>query len=148
MVDHQGRLSNPPNHLGRATDRLAEILLRPQPILAERTHPHQRQNRLDPEKIAELVCAYRDGASFAELAQDFGVHRTTVPAVLERNSVQRRPTRPKLNEDDATRAGLLYLSGMSLKSVADELHVDPSTIGASLRRTGVPLRARRGWPPK
>lgn len=47
----------------------------------------QTQIRLNPHQATALAAAYRDGLTMKELAQRFGVHRTTVSALLRRHTV-------------------------------------------------------------
>lgn len=44
----------------------------------------QRQVRLTDGSVARLVASRRSGATIAEVAEDFRVHRTTVMAYLRR----------------------------------------------------------------
>ena len=50
----------------------------------------QTQIRLDPHQVTALAAAYRDGQTVKELAQRYGVHRTTVSALLRRLDVELR----------------------------------------------------------
>ena len=51
----------------------------------------QTQVRLNPDQAKELATAYRAGRTIKELAQRFGVHRTTVSTLLRRFGVEQRP---------------------------------------------------------
>lgn len=51
----------------------------------------QAQIRLAPHQVTALAAAYRDGKTIKELAQLYGVHRTTVSALLRRSDVRQRP---------------------------------------------------------
>jgi DNA-binding MarR family transcriptional regulator len=46
----------------------------------ERPVSRQTQVRLNPDQATALAAAYRDGQTMKELAQRYGVHRTTVSA--------------------------------------------------------------------
>ena len=59
----------------------------------QRARPRQKQRRLSPAEAGQLLDAYRAGAIAVELAARFGVHRTTVAAVLERAGKSRRHQR-------------------------------------------------------
>ena len=50
----------------------------------------QRQVRLNAQQIKALVKEYRAGASAKELAQRFGIHRTTASAILLRQGIEPR----------------------------------------------------------
>ena len=93
----------------------------------------------------ELVAAYQTGDSVEELAEHFGVHRTTVIAHLGRRQVQLRSTFTTWDHDALTAAVAYYASGASLATVAARFGVDPSTVANRFRRAGVVVRPRRGW---
>lgn len=92
-----------------------------------------------------MVAAYRAGASVEELAERFGVHRTTAVAHLRLRQVQRRAAFTAWDHDDLSAAAAHYASGASLASVAARFGVDPSTVANRFRRAGVAIRPRRGW---
>jgi DNA-binding MarR family transcriptional regulator len=50
----------------------------------------QRQHRLKPEEIDELVHAYKAGELIKDLADRFSIHRSTVMAHLQRRDVRLR----------------------------------------------------------
>src|SRR5664280_1793449 len=50
----------------------------------------QAQRRLTPEQQHELVRRYEAGAQMSYLAQHYGVHRSTVSAILKRHAVSTR----------------------------------------------------------
>jgi DNA-binding CsgD family transcriptional regulator len=54
----------------------------------ERPAARQAQVRLDARQADGLAAAYRDGHTMKELAQLYGVHRTTVSALLRRLNVE------------------------------------------------------------
>jgi hypothetical protein len=87
--------------------------------------------------VERLIAAYEEGNSLAQLVARFNVNRTTVLAHLDRNSVPRRQTGPKLS------AGL-YRDGLSLAAIGQRFRVNASTVGKALRRAEVQLRPRRG----
>jgi hypothetical protein len=104
----------------------------------------QRQIRLDAERILELVKAYEGGASVRTLTAQYGIHRTTVMAHLERHGVTRRPNRRKLTDRMVAEATQLYNEGWSTVQLGRRFHVDDETVRRALRRVGVVLRPRRG----
>lgn len=89
--------------------------------------------------------SYRLGGTIDKLAPEFGVHRTTVMATLERQNVARRRTSNKLDRRAIEEAVARYRGGDSLATIADQFGVHPTTIANKLRAAGEPLRARRGW---
>jgi DNA-directed RNA polymerase specialized sigma24 family protein len=50
----------------------------------ERPVSRQTQIRLDPHQATALATAYHEGQTIKDLAQQYGVHRTTVSAILRR----------------------------------------------------------------
>jgi DNA invertase Pin-like site-specific DNA recombinase len=99
--------------------------------------------RLSSPDVHALVEAYGAGSSIYELARQFGIHRSTVSAILERKGVSRRY---RLLEDDRLdRAVELYAAGKSLTDVGAALGVNRSTVALALKKSGASLRPRPGW---
>ena len=92
-----------------------------------------------------LIAAYDEGSSVGQLVARFNVNRTTVLTHLDRNSVPRRQTGPKLSAEDVARAAGLYRDGLSLAAIGHRFGVTASTVGKALRRANVQIRPRRGW---
>jgi DNA-binding NarL/FixJ family response regulator len=101
-----------------------------------------RTKALPPATVAGLVDASLAGATISELAAQYGVHRTTVAAHLDRNAVPRRQR--GLTPDQAREAARLYRTGLSLARIAERHHVDPHTVRTALLRHGVPMRDTHG----
>jgi DNA-directed RNA polymerase specialized sigma24 family protein len=104
----------------------------------------QHQHRLEADERQRLIEAFKDGATFEELAERFGIHRTTVRAYLDRAGLDFLPYGAKLTAVDVERAAWLYLDGLSLASVGQYFDVDAETIRSALKRAGVPIRPRKG----
>jgi DNA-binding CsgD family transcriptional regulator len=79
-----------------------------------------------------------------ELAERFGIHRSTVLDHLNRSEPRRRRY-PAFDEHGVELAVKLYGTGLSLRDVGHSLGVNPSTVRLSLLRSGVRLRERNGW---
>lgn len=107
--------------------------------------PKQAQHRLPPNKVDQLVAHYQNGAKVNDLATLFGVHRDTVSELLDRRGVNRR--RRGLPRELLDKVISSYEAGSSLAVIGDELSVDAGTVALALRKAGVPIRPRRGWPP-
>jgi hypothetical protein len=107
------------------------------------------QRRLGPDKVTELVAAYRRGVPVKELAAAFRINRTTVLGHVRRHGVPKRYRRA-LSLDDVERATKLYAEGRSADWVAGELRVAASTLRRALKDAGVTLRpgGDRGGPPE
>lgn len=104
----------------------------------------QVQNRLNSDAVADLVAAYQAGATLKDLSTQFQIARTTIMAHLNRAGTPRR--RPILGPEQVEQAARLYDEGCSLARLADRFHVEAGTVGSALRKAGVSIRPRRGWP--
>jgi DNA-binding CsgD family transcriptional regulator len=98
--------------------------------------------RLSPQQIIELVKAYENGQTVYALADQFGIHRTTVSAHLHRQGTPLR--RQALTSDDITHAQRLYAGGWSLARIGDRLNADAHTIRRALKTRGVRMRDTHG----
>ena len=92
----------------------------------ERSAPRLHMKRLDAPAVAELIDGYRGGAKVKDLAQRFGVHRTTVTCLLRRHGVQLRPV--GLSPGQLCVATRLYREGWSLAKLGEEFGVDDMTV--------------------
>jgi transcriptional regulator of acetoin/glycerol metabolism len=99
----------------------------------------QLQRRLTDAEVAELVTAYEDHELVHEIAQRFGIHRTTVTALLRRHGVELR--RAGLVAADIPRAAKLYGQGWSLARLGARYGVDSTTVWRALRAAGVAMRS-------
>jgi hypothetical protein len=52
---------------------------------------------------------------------------------------------PKLTDEDADEAAVLYRDGLSLDVIGRRFLVAPDTVAKALRHMGVQIRPRRGW---
>jgi AraC-like DNA-binding protein len=107
--------------------------------------PRQKQRRLAPDQIADLLVRYTDGTSVLVLAEEYGVHRTTVMGLLEREGIPRRPCTRSMTDDDVARAADQYATGHSLADVAGAFGVSARTVAREFERAGIARRARPGW---
>lgn len=104
--------------------------------------PKQRQTRLRPEQVDELVRLYEEGRQLVDLAEQFKIHRRTVAKHLQARGLDLRY--PSLCPDDVTKAAELYASGLSLAAVGERFGVNASTIRNALLRAGFTTRPRSG----
>ena len=111
-----------------------------QPVVDGARRPYRRVHKLSEVEVAELVAEYRDGASVLGLARQYGVHRTTVMAVLDRERVARRSQGRVLSLEEIERASQLYRGGLNLRAVGAELGVDYRVVRRGLVAAGVKLR--------
>lgn len=122
--------------LSRAnSEQRAELEDGPRPVLELR----QVQKRLREPEVKDLVAAYREGARVKELATTFGVHRTTVTAVLRRCGVRLRPV--GLGIDQLEEAYRLYAEGWSVARLGEYFGVDGTTVWRGLLARGVAMRS-------
>ena len=128
-------------------ERVSQGARRPPPEEAGRlSNPIQR--RLSTTEIDELIAAYRSGVTISELADRHGVHRSTVAATFDRHNVERHHAQTTWTSETLADAADLYKSGLSLAAVAARYGIDPQTVANRFRRAGIPVRNRRGWPPR
>lgn len=125
----------------RALRDLLGALLDPStPLPGQAQRPKRKKaKRLKEAQVAELVEAYKDGASTYQLADHFGIKRQTVSDILKRNGVT--PRWRRLTDADVDQAEDLYIhQRMSTARIADRLRVDPETVRLRLHKRGVRMR--------
>jgi transposase-like protein len=107
------------------------------------TPPPQHQKRLTAAERIQLVQAYKAGATILELAESYGIARTTVMTHLNRMAVPRRVIGADLI--NVQQAAELYEAGASLKDLGQRYGCHPETVRNALLRAGVTMRPRPGW---
>jgi DNA-directed RNA polymerase specialized sigma24 family protein len=100
---------------------------------------YRMSRKLSPDRQAELVALYEDGASMLELAGKFECHRHTVMRLLRAKGMKIRPQK-LMTPELVARAAALYAQDHSLEEVGRLLGLEASTIGKALKRAGVQLR--------
>ncbi len=105
----------------------------------------QAQRRLSSVVADEMTHAYVEGHSIDELAQKYGVNRTTVISHLDKRGIERRRVVRKMTDELVRDAAADYESGASLAVVARRFEIDGRTLGREFRKAGVEVRPRRGW---
>lgn len=78
----------------------------------------ENQRRLKKGEIQQLVADYLNGAGTTRLAEEYGVHRTTIWTHLESAGVPRRAQQRKLTGDEIQVAIGRYQGGESLAAVS------------------------------
>ncbi|MGH9089881.1 MAG: hypothetical protein ACRDZR_00640 [Acidimicrobiales bacterium] len=106
--------------------------------------PKQVFRRLPAEEAKALVTAYNAGSTVYELAAQFRIHRNTVSHLLERASVPRRYN--LISEDKLPGLIQNYEAGTSLAALSGKTGFAATTIRTAMKRAGVNLRPRSGWP--
>jgi predicted DNA-binding protein (UPF0251 family) len=123
----------------RLAAELPDVMSRPPRARPRSTR--QRQVRLSPDELAELVAEYQAGFDSYDLAVRWGVHRHTVSEHLKRAGVQTRFQ--GLADFQVAEAKRLYLAGWSLARLGEHFDCDASTVHRALRLAGMSFR--RPW---
>ena len=90
-------------------------------------------------EITELIKEYEQQVPVKELAEQFGTHRLTVTAHLQKRGVPLRRT--GLAPEDVLTAASLYGQGWSLARLGVKYRVDSTTVWRALRAAGVVMRS-------
>ena len=96
------------------------------------------QTSLSYPNRQKLLDAYASGMPVKQIAERFGVHRTTITQIAASAGVTMRnqPLSPAVQEE----ASCLYDSGLSLAQVAERLKVAPSAVRTAVLATGRTIR--------
>jgi transposase len=135
LVRLYSNLSAEADHLRRVRSAASS----PRPVDGHE-RPRQHQRRLSMTEVTKLVSAYEQQASVKELAQQFGIHRTTVTALLQRHGVELRHS--GLEPAEVQAAANLYRQGWTLARLGETFGADSTTIWRVLRAAGVKMRPR------
>lgn len=120
------------------TPAVARRRRRPSRAKATPHTPQRLERRLSRTEKNELIQAYRDGASTAELASRHHVSKSAVLALLTKRGISRRYQ--SMTEADVTRAEQLYLNGHSLSACSKLIDFPASSINRALNKRGTPMR--------
>lgn len=93
------------------------------------------QTFLTASEVDRLVADYVAGVGVGELADRYGIHRTTVAAHLRRRGGPRRLVGLDVNEQ--AEAVRLYRAGLSLRAISRQLGVDRKTVRAAIAEAEV-----------
>jgi predicted DNA-binding protein (UPF0251 family) len=101
----------------------------------------QRQRRLSPDEVLELIRLRETDTEIEVLAEQFGIHRTTVMALLQRSGVPgRRTGHQDLSTVRLAAAGQLYATGATLAAVGEQFGVSRSYLRDALPEAGFAIR--------
>jgi DNA invertase Pin-like site-specific DNA recombinase len=92
---------------------------------------HKQIRRLTEAQIEDIAGQYRDGKTVYELAKVFGVHRTTVGAVLRRRGVD--TSRQVLDESDRPEIERMRAEGWSYQRIGERLGAHGGTVRRFMR---------------
>ena len=105
---------------------------------ARPTRSVRRLRRLTDLEVNEVVERYQSGDSIRSLAEEFGMHRTTISAQLKARGVL-APTR-RVDEAQRSKLVSLYKQGFSLARVAEQVGVSSHTVHRVLLEAAVQTR--------
>ncbi|MDR6200913.1 DNA-binding NarL/FixJ family response regulator [Microbacterium sp. SORGH_AS428] len=91
--------------------------------------------------MAQLVAAYRAGATVEQVAQQFGLHDTTVSARLAEVGVV---LRTEVLSSEREQMLELFGEGLSMNEVGRRVGRDPKTVRATLVAAGITPPRRSG----
>jgi len=94
--------------------------------------------RLEPDKIEQLLAGYSAGATTRDLAEKYKVGKTAVTELLAAHQVPLR--HQGLSRSQVAEATQLYTAGQSVAQAARALGVSPSSVYDALKRSGVQMR--------
>ncbi|WP_245663734.1 helix-turn-helix domain-containing protein [Nocardia arthritidis] len=133
-----GNLSNHPQATQlRNLARLLETTS-PRPPGTTPVQPRRIAHHFTQDTIAEIVDAYREGASTNQLCKQHGISKGSLLKLLDEHGVQTR-FQP-MTKDEINQAARLYESGDSLKAIAEKLGKGKGSVWKALREKGVQLR--------
>jgi DNA-binding CsgD family transcriptional regulator len=96
--------------------------------------PIRVDQRLSAEDVQRMVVDYQDGASGRELAERFGIARSTVIGLLREQQVAVRHLR--LTAEEVERAVTWYREGVRQIEIAERLGRHKAVVWHLLRRAG------------
>jgi IS30 family transposase len=97
---------------------------------------------LSADQVQELTTAYARGVAINDLADRFGINRSTVLEHLKRSQTRRRY--PALDARCVEEAAVLYRSGLALADIGSVFEVHATTVRLALLRVGVEMRDCQG----
>lgn len=109
------------------------------------TQALKSQTRLSYPQRQKLIDAYASGMPVKQIAERFGVHRTTITKIVTSAGVKVR-SKP-LASSTRDEARHLYDGGRSLAQVAEQLGVSPSAVRSAVLLTGGSMRPAGGSKP-
>jgi DNA-directed RNA polymerase specialized sigma24 family protein len=103
--------------------------------------PRRTLTPLGAADIDRLVQRYLTGTPINDLANEFGIHRSTVMKHVQRVGLQRRQ---KLLADRIDEACRLYQQGWSLRRIGTRFDVHANTVRRALANADVQIRDSHG----
>jgi hypothetical protein len=107
----------------------------PQPV---RVPARNLLRRLPEELVEQLAADYIAGASTRQLASQYGIAKTSVIKLLEKQGVVR--PRSRITDEQVAEALEHFQSGLSVKAASIKLGIATTTLASAFRRRGLPTR--------
>lgn len=135
MVELVGRYSNYTEQIKR-TKRLAALITKTFPARPTAVPAPVRRVtfRLDDELLQQLLTEYQAGCTGRELAERYGLARTTVIGLLREHGVAVRY--PRVTPGETAEMVRLYRAGVRQVDIAARFGRDPGNIWHVLKRAG------------
>lgn len=99
---------------------------------------------LDRSAKNAVVAAYSAGKAVAEIAEEFGIHRSTVVNIVRRAGATQPDRRNKFSPSQQAEITAAYEAGATTYELADKYLCSHSTIDRLLERSGITRRGRHG----
>lgn len=97
-----------------------------------RYQPFKLSQRFDARTVVAIVAAYQAGTTAKELAERYGVARSSITRLLHHRDVRVRRQSP--TDADVQRIMQLYANGLSGAAIANQLGWSNSTVSRLLAR--------------
>jgi hypothetical protein len=118
-----------------------QVVREPEHLREPSDSPRRRMRRLSEPQVIQLALDREAGVEIKELAERYGIDRSTVITHLHRAGVPgRRPQGRTLSSDQVQAAGELYSSGVNLIAVGEVFDVDRRFLRKALPAAGFTLR--------
>jgi transposase-like protein len=91
-----------------------------------------------------VIEAYEAGATMAALAKKYDVKRETISKLLRGEGATLR-VRRSMSQAEIDHAVQLYVSGLSLQRIGEQLGWDHNTVYRHLKKRGVVMRGPSDW---
>lgn len=107
--------------------------------------PRALRRRLEPERIAEIVTKYQEGATTPALCTEYSLSKGGLLKLLREEGAQLRGQ--PLSVEQVSEAASMYAGGLSIAKIADYFGVSYSGVRQAFMRAGVRRRPRGGSAP-
>lgn len=98
------------------------------------TAPRRLDIRLDDQQVQQMLADYQAGSTGRQLAERYGLARSTVISLLRKHGIDIR--HPRVTPAEQAEMVALYQSGVLQVEIAARFGRDPSSIWHVLKRAG------------